>query len=381
MFWMQDFGSNNVALQLFKTRGDANAAVSLATGAGGAIPGIFFGPGGGTALDVSIARSGAATADVTGEFSFLSTITAKSRLDWSRTGSLTAAQTFAQLTSSWTYATTTGMTNVFINYAPTQTWSVAPGGGVVMDEVFVTAATYKNSGAVNLPAVWSFWANYTKTADTNTGINYGGNIDFQATPTFTTASTGTYTAGSHIALSAGLTTATNSAACTLASDTGVAYTLAVGATTTVTTATALKVTAPTVTGTLTNFVGVDLPAMTAAATLNIGIRNAPALVLTPTTITVTTNAATIPVSCCHAKLSNSSAAAMTVTLTTTNAQDGQELRVKIYDFSAASQTVTFTNSETGGAGAPPATFGSTTIATTYRFIFNSTSSKWTYCSR
>lgn len=73
---------------------------------------------------------------------------------------------------------------------------------------------------------------------------------------------------------------------------------------------------------------------------------------------------------------NTSAATMTITLATTSAYDGQKVTVRIYDFSAVAQTITWVNTENGGATAPTTSNGSTTLPKTTEFQYNGATSKW-----
>ena len=68
---------------------------------------------------------------------------------------------------------------------------------------------------------------------------------------------------------------------------------------------------------------------------------------------------------------------MTITLATTSAVDGQQMLVRIYDFSAVAQTITWVNTENSiSVEAPTTSNGSTTLPTSARFIYNAATSKW-----
>lgn len=95
-----------------------------------------------------------------------------------------------------------------------------------------------------------------------------------------------------------------------------------------------------------------------------------------TVFPVVSNAVTIPSWVPNAEVTNSSAAAMTVTLATAGAYDGQQMTVKVYDFSAVSQGLSWVGTE-AGVTPPAATKGSTTIPIVSEFAFNGTSNKWT----
>ena len=101
------------------------------------------------------------------------------------------------------------------------------------------------------------------------------------------------------------------------------------------------------------------------------------LALNPvSTVTVTSNAGTVPSPAGVANFTNSSAAAMTITMATTGAVDGQVITVRVYDYSAASQTIGWTNTENSSVSAPTTSNGSTTSPKTVTFMFNGATSKW-----
>ncbi len=227
-----------------------------------------------------------------------------------------------------------------------------------MGQVFNHNATWKNKNAstANLKALLAFIDAPVIQAD-NATITAGASVSFSSSPTYNIINAGVQSGGTHSAFKSNFVVNTGA---TVTSRTGVLVAEATG------------------TGTLTNQFGIDIGALAFAGTSNVGIRCTPAIVYPPTVCTCTSNAATVTVNLAHAKVTNSSAATCTITLNTTGALDGQELLVRYFDSTAASQTVTFTNSETGKAGAPPASLGSTSIPSTYRFIYNSGTSKWTY---
>ena len=61
---------------------------------------------------------------------------------------------------------------------------------------------------------------------------------------------------------------------------------------------------------------------------------------------------------------------------TTGALDGDMVVVRIKDFSAAAQTITWVNTENSTATAPVTSNGSTTLPLTVGFMYNSATSKW-----
>ena len=69
---------------------------------------------------------------------------------------------------------------------------------------------------------------------------------------------------------------------------------------------------------------------------------------------------------------------MTLTLTTSGAVANQTLWVKFYDYSAASQTLSWVNTENGQQTVPVTSAGSTSIPLSIGFSFNSVTSEWTF---
>lgn len=268
-----------------------------------------------------------------------------------------------------------------INLSPTITWQTGPGVTGVNTGLNINTTYQGNTGATDTFANGIISginiADVLKTQDTNSRTLLLYNT-ITAGGSFSVAGSGSLIVSTYNQFSAG--TLTVPANATVTQMTG----LQIGGPTTsasgtVSTFTGVNVVNPaSQSGTLTTLVGVDIAQLTRGGTTNIGFRCAGSMVYTPTVVTVSGNAGTVPVTVSHAKCTASSASATTITLATTNAVDGQELLVRYFDSTAASQTVTFTNSETGKAGAPPASLGSTTIPSTYRFIFNSGTSKWTY---
>lgn len=128
-------------------------------------------------------------------------------------------------------------------------------------------------------------------------------------------------------------------------------------------------------GTLTNATG--LPAASVVAgTLGSGTFTTTRLNYTNNAITASSNAATVPITSSLSTVTNSSAATLTVTMTTTSAVDGQMTIVRIIDFSAVAQTITWVNTEDSTVTAPTTSNGSTTLFLTVGFIYNGGTSKW-----
>jgi hypothetical protein len=97
---------------------------------------------------------------------------------------------------------------------------------------------------------------------------------------------------------------------------------------------------------------------------------------TVNTVTVASNAGTVPITYRLNNFTNSSAATMTITLATASAVDGQMSIVRIYDFSAATQTISWVNTENSNVTVPTTSNGSTTLPLTVGFMYNSATSKW-----
>ncbi len=95
-----------------------------------------------------------------------------------------------------------------------------------------------------------------------------------------------------------------------------------------------------------------------------------------TAVTVSSNAGTCPVTTLLDTFTNSSAATMAITIATSGATDGQKKIVRIYDFSAAAQTIGWTNTENSTVSAPLTSNGSTTLPLTVGFMYNNATSKW-----
>lgn len=100
------------------------------------------------------------------------------------------------------------------------------------------------------------------------------------------------------------------------------------------------------------------------------------VVWTNNAIAASSNAATVPITHRLHTVTNSSAATLTITMTTTSAVDGQLVMVRILDFSGVAQTITWVNTENSTVTAPVTSNGSTTLFLTVGFIYNGATSKW-----
>ena len=125
-----------------------------------------------------------------------------------------------------------------------------------------------------------------------------------------------------------------------------------------------------------NAVGNGSNTTTLGNTSTVGTYVYGALISPNNTVTVTTNAGTVPTSAKTNTFTNSSAAAMTITMSLTGAVDGQMTIVRIYDFSAVAQTITWVNTENSTVTAPTTSNGSTTLPLTVGFMYNAATTKW-----
>lgn len=92
--------------------------------------------------------------------------------------------------------------------------------------------------------------------------------------------------------------------------------------------------------------------------------------------TATANAATINLAYKTNTITNNSAATLTITLPTAGAIDWETRIVRVLDFSAVAQTITWVNTENSSVTAPTTSNGSTTLFLTVGFIYNGATSKW-----
>lgn len=109
---------------------------------------------------------------------------------------------------------------------------------------------------------------------------------------------------------------------------------------------------------------------------NAGVMTVNNVIETNHAVTVTSNAGTCSNSFRFNTFTNSSAATMAITIATSGAVDGQQMIVRIYDFSAVAQTIGWTNTENSAVSAPTTSNGSTTHPLTIGFIFNGATSLW-----
>jgi len=127
------------------------------------------------------------------------------------------------------------------------------------------------------------------------------------------------------------------------------------------------------TGTGAKFVMDTSPTL---VTPNIGAATATSLVYTNNAVTVSANAATVPVTSRLTTVTNNAAAGVTITITTSGATDGQLLMIRFYDFTGVSQAFTWVDTENSIATVPASSNGSTSLPTTVGFQYNGSTSKW-----
>lgn len=117
-------------------------------------------------------------------------------------------------------------------------------------------------------------------------------------------------------------------------------------------------------------------ARTDAAQTFTGTQTFAQIVTTNNAITATSNAATVPITSRISTVTNSSAATLTITITTASAVDGMMVMVRVLDFSAVAQTITWVNTENSTVTVPATSNGSTTLPLTVGFQFNANTTKW-----
>lgn len=101
-----------------------------------------------------------------------------------------------------------------------------------------------------------------------------------------------------------------------------------------------------------------------------------AVINTNNAIAASGNAATVPVTAVLNTVTNNSAATLTITMATASAVDGQVTTVRILDATAATQTITWVNTENSSIAIPTTSNGSTTLFLTVRLMYNAATSKW-----
>ena len=133
--------------------------------------------------------------------------------------------------------------------------------------------------------------------------------------------------------------------------------------------------------TVSNTTSVTLPtagtlAISSAAQTFTGTQTFSQIVTTVNTIAASGNAATVPITSRISKVTNNSAATLTITVTTTSAVDGQLIEVMVLDSSAVAQTITWVNTENTSVTIPTTSNGSTTKPLRVQLQYNSGTSAW-----
>lgn len=262
-------------------------------------------------------------------------------------------------------------------------FTITLAGNLITTGAFNTTFAQGATTTVTLPTTSSTMAR-TDAGQTFTGTNAFGVITATSLNgnTFTT---GTYTltgqAGKTLTFNGSITlTGTDAQTYTFPTTTAtIARTDAANTFTGASTATSWIFTTPLLgtptSGVLTNCTG--LPAASVVAgTLGSGTFTTTRLNYTNNAITASANAATVPITSSLSTVTNNSAATLTITMTTTSAVDGQMTIVRILDFSAVAQTITWVNTENSTVTAPVTSNGSTTLFLTVGFIYNGGTSKW-----
>jgi len=230
--------------------------------------------------------------------------------------------------------------------------AVSLGGAFTLSGAFATTLTVTGTTTLTLPTSGTV----TALGNTTTG---SGSIVLATTPTLVTPVLGVATAtsinGLTITSSTGTLTVTN------------AKTLSVSNTLTLAGTDSTTMTFP---STSTTVAGLGTT-QTFTATNTFSQVN-----YTNNAVTVTSNAGTVPITYRLNTFTNSSAATMAITMAVTSAVDGQMSIVRIYDFSAAAQTIGWTNTENSTVSVPTTSNGSTTLPLTVGFMYNGQTSKW-----
>lgn len=239
----------------------------------------------------------------------------------------------------------------------------APGTSATL--TLITGSTLATAGAFSLTLTSTATTVATFPSGTVTLGALGTAQTWSAVQTFVAPVLGAATATSINKVT--ITAPTTSATLTLITGSTLATATAASLTLTLSSAATTNTTIPS--GTHTVAVLDVAQTFTAAQTAGIWIT-------TTTSATVTTNAATLAVTAAMQKVVNSSAAAMTLTLATASAVDGQTLIVRVYDFSAVAEGITWVNTENSTVTVPATSNGSTTLPLTVGFIFNGSTSKW-----
>lgn len=297
-------------------------------------------------------------------------------------GSAAGSNTQVQYNSSGSFAGSSGLTftvgsgnlaaTLFNNItltAPASTATLTLGSGktiainnsLTLAGTDATTMTFPSTSATiaRTDAANTFTGHQTIEGVTSTGATGTGNLVFSGSPSFTTPTLGAATATSINGLAITTTTGT----LTIASG----KTLVANNSLTLAGTDSTTMTFPATSATI---------ARTDAANTFIGTQTFTQVLTTSNAITATSNAATIPITSKVSTVTNNSAATLTITLTTTSATDGQIVIVRVLDFSAVAETITWVNTENSMVSVPTTSNGSTTLPLTVAFQFNTNTTKW-----
>lgn len=217
------------------------------------------------------------------------------------------------------------------------------------------------TGRATLTSATILAGNGTSAVSLFTTTGSGTVVALATSPSLTTPTLGVATATSINKVA--ITTPAASATLTIANT----KTLTVNASLTLTGTDSTTMTFPSTTATI---------ARTDAAQTFTGTQTFAQSIHTNNAIAASSNAATVPITSKLHTVTNSSAATLTITLTTTSAVDGQVAIIRVLDFSAVAQTITWVNTENSQSTAPTTSNGSTTLPITVGFMYNSATSKW-----
>lgn len=264
------------------------------------------------------------------------------------TGSLTTTKTFTFPDTAGTFALNSQIASAGLTI-----------GSSVITSGTDTKVLYDNSGVVG---------EYT--------VSGTGDVAMTDSPTFTTQITGSYLTASEL-----LSTDASKNIVSLTTGSGVLTALGVN-----TGSTGAFVVLDGALGTPSSGTGTNITGITAAhvvaGTFGTGAYTmdtkltVPQVINTANDVTVSSNAGTVPVTYKINNFTNDSAGTMAITLAVTGAVDGQTCIVRIYDYSAAAQTIGWTNTEDSTVSAPTTSSGSTTLPLTVGFQFNGQTSLW-----